>query len=176
MTTSSPGSDIDANRNCNTGWVLWKCFFMVIRFCNARTCPMILIMFENVARKVTDSWSLMPVAPFNKIDGHALGSDHLQNSTTWSQILSHMSTWSHQPRVVVSLAVMSPPSSRASGSVMDIPAKTNSNPPDEHEQMTKCEGTEQMRSPWISHEGFSTEIVGPILMARGRNRTSMKRT
>jgi len=88
MTTSSPGSDIDANRNC----------------------PMILIMFENVARKVTDSSSLMPVAPFNKIDGHALGSDH-------------------QPRVVVSLAVMSPPSSRASGSVMDIPAKTNSNPP-----------------------------------------------
>ena len=49
---------------------------------------MILIMFENVALKVTERASLMPVAPFNRIDGHAFGSDHLH--IKWSKILSEI--------------------------------------------------------------------------------------
>ncbi len=49
---------------------------------------MILIMFENVALKVTERASLMPVAPFNRIDGHAFGSDHLH--IKWRKILSEI--------------------------------------------------------------------------------------
>jgi hypothetical protein len=46
-------------------------------FARDDTFPIMLTIFKNVARKVTERASLVPVAPFSKIDGHALGSVHL---------------------------------------------------------------------------------------------------
>jgi hypothetical protein len=48
-------------------------------FARDDTFPIMLTIFENVARKVTERASLVPVAPFSKIDGHALGSVHLRS-------------------------------------------------------------------------------------------------
>jgi hypothetical protein len=91
-----------------------------------------LTIFEKVARKVTERASLVPVAPLSKIDGHVFGSDHLRSKTLLEikcPRIEYRRKICYHPRVVVSLAVISPPSLTASGSVMEIPAKTNSNPP-----------------------------------------------
>ena len=97
-----------------------------------KTFPIMLTIFEKVARKVTESASLVPVAPLSTIDGHVFGSDHLRSKTLLEILCpghEHRRKFCYHPRVVVSLAVISPPSLTASGSVMEIPAKTNSNPP-----------------------------------------------
>ena len=93
---------------------------------------------------------------------------HQLISRKWTSVAYH-------PRVVVSLAVMRPPSLTASGSDMEIPAKTNSKPPTVRVTALKDRANDA-DSPWMRQEGFSTEIDGPILIARGRNRTSMMRT
>ena len=101
-------------------------------FARDDTFPIMLTIFENVARKVTERASLVPVAPLSTIDGHVFGSDHLRSKTLLEILCpghEHRRNFCYHPRVVVSLAVISPPSLTASGSVMEIPAKTNSNPP-----------------------------------------------
>jgi hypothetical protein len=97
-----------------------------------KTFAIMLTIFEKVARKVTERASLVPVAPLSKIDGHVFGSDHLRSKTLLEiqcPRIEYRRKICYHPRVVVSLAVISPPSLTASGSVMEIPAKTNSNPP-----------------------------------------------